>query len=68
MSEENVEQVHRITAAINRHDIDAVLVAQSPTPAARRLSWRRLDGGSTHRRAVPFYSAPIAQLDRATPS
>ena len=30
MSQENVEQAHRIAAAINRHDIDEVLALTDP--------------------------------------
>ena len=30
MSEENVEQLHRMTAALNRHDIDGVLALIDP--------------------------------------
>jgi len=30
MSQENVEQAHRIAAAINRHDIDGVLALTDP--------------------------------------
>ena len=48
MSEENVEQAHRITAAINRHDIDAVLALTDPdVEFIPRLV--EVDGGGSYR-------------------
>ncbi|MEK6250988.1 MAG: nuclear transport factor 2 family protein [Actinomycetota bacterium] len=48
MSQENVELVHRITAAINRHDIDAVLALTDPdVEFIPRLT--EVDGGGSYR-------------------
>jgi hypothetical protein len=46
MSRENVEQAHRMAAAINRHDIEAVLALTDPDvefiPRLVEVDWRRL--------------------------
>ena len=48
MSKENVESVHRVTAAINRHDIDAVLALTDPdVEFIPRLT--EVDGGGSYR-------------------
>jgi ketosteroid isomerase-like protein len=48
MSQENVEQVHRIAAAINRHDIDALLALLDPdVEFIEQLG--EVDGGGSYR-------------------
>ena len=48
MSEENVERGHRVTAAINRHDIDAALALIDPdVELIPRLM--EVDGGGSYR-------------------
>jgi ketosteroid isomerase-like protein len=48
MSQENVEQAHRIAAAINRHDIDGVLALTDPDAEfIPRLV--EVDGGGSYR-------------------
>jgi ketosteroid isomerase-like protein len=48
MSQENIELVHQVTAAINRHDIDAVLALTDPDGEfIPRLT--EVDGGGSYR-------------------